>query len=55
MSSHTDPLVLRRRRTWYSSAATCAFLASGLDILSFVLSQLVFRLIKSAGSIAGFA
>jgi hypothetical protein len=54
MSSHVDPIVLHAKRTWWPSAATCAFLASGLDILSFGLSQLEFRLIKSAGSTPSF-
>lgn len=35
MSNHPDPTGLRARRTWWPSAASCAFLASGLEILSF--------------------
>lgn len=60
MDSHPDPIGLHPRRTWWPSAATCAFLASGLEIFSFVLfllqRSLVLsplqrsRVIESAGS-----
>ena len=35
MNSHSDPTVLRARRTWWPSAALCAFVSSGLEIVSF--------------------
>jgi hypothetical protein len=34
MSSHPNPIGLHARRTWWPSAATCAFLASGVEIFS---------------------
>ena len=39
MNSHLDPTGLRARRAWWPSAASCAFVAAGLEILSFGLSQ----------------
>lgn len=39
MNSHPNPTGLRARRTWWPSAASCAFVAAGLEILSFGLSQ----------------
>jgi len=37
MSSHSNPTGLHARRARWPSAATCAFLASGVEIFSFVL------------------
>jgi hypothetical protein len=37
MSSHPNPIGLLARSAWWPSAATCAFLASGEEIFSFVL------------------
>jgi hypothetical protein len=39
VNSHPHPTGLRARRAWWPSAASCAFVAAGLDILSFGLSQ----------------
>ena len=51
MSSHPNPIGLHARRTWWPSAATCAFLASGVEIFSFVLYLLQRnKAIGSAGS-----
>ena len=46
---------LRARRTWWPSASTCAFLASGLEMLLFALSRLLPRMVVwSAGSTPSF-
>src|ERR1035438_2417573 len=50
MSSHPNPIGLHARRTWWPSAATCAFMASGIEIFSFVLDLLQRKAIRSAGS-----
>jgi hypothetical protein len=51
MSSHPNPIGLHARRTWWPSAAACAFLASGVEIFSFVLYLLQRnKAIGSAGS-----
>ena len=51
MSSHPNPIGLHARRTWWPSAATCAFLASGVEIFSFVMYLLQRnKAIGSAGS-----
>src|SRR5215467_1216674 len=39
VNSHPDPTGLRARRAWWPSSASCAFVAAGLEILSFGLSQ----------------
>ena len=49
MSSHPNPIGLHARRTWWPSAATCAFLASGVEIVSFVLYLLLRN--KAIGSV----
>lgn len=51
MSSYPNPIGLHARRTWWPSAATCAFLAGGVEIFSFVLYLLQRnKAIGSAGS-----
>jgi hypothetical protein len=49
MSSHPNPIGLHARRTWWPSVATCAFLASGVEIFSFVLYLLLRN--KAIGSV----
>src|ERR1039457_1895255 len=50
MSSHPNPIGPHARRTWWPSAATCAFLASGLEIFWLVLSRWqLSRAMKFAG------
>ena len=49
MGSHPNPIGLHARRTWWPSAATCAFLASGVEIFSFVLYLLLRN--KAIGSV----
>jgi hypothetical protein len=50
VNSYPNPTGLRARRTSWPSAATCAFLVSGLEILSFVLYLLLRRrAIESGG------
>jgi hypothetical protein len=41
VNSHPDPTGLRARRTWWPSAASCAFTASGQEIVSFGLGLYV--------------
>lgn len=61
MSTHAYPIGLQTRRTWWPSASTCAFLASGLEMVSFVfylwqrtvVQSLVQR--NASGSAAGTA
>jgi hypothetical protein len=56
MSSHPNPIGLHARRTWWPSAATCAFLAGGVEIFSFVLYLLQRnKAIWSAGSTPSLA
>jgi hypothetical protein len=54
MSSRPNPIGLHARRTWWPSAATCAFMASGLEILSFVQYLPQRNAIGSAGSAPSF-
>src|SRR4051812_17942010 len=37
VNSHPNPTGLSGKRTWWPSAASCAFVASGLEILDFGL------------------
>lgn len=56
MNSHVDPIVTPSRLIRWPSAATCAFLASGLQVLLFVLSQLASgwgRLLLDGSTYAG--
>jgi hypothetical protein len=50
MNSQPNPAATHARRTWWPSAATCAFLASGQEIFSFVLVQWQRGMIESARS-----
>ena len=51
MNSQPNPAAVHARRIWWPSAATCAFLASGQEIFSFVLFQWQRRMMESARSL----
>ncbi len=50
MNSQPNPAAAHARRIWWPSAATCAFLASGQEIFSFVLFQWQHGMMESARS-----